>query len=129
MQLLRNNDREISSVLFCFVKINKDRTETEKVKEKSKMTLTKARMSLQHPSDKVILAVKALSNLNLGVQCPICLEVSKCPIRIPCGHNFCRMCLDHHLQVNIDDSSSSQSPGTRRTKTCPLCKFKLNKRR
>ena len=85
-------------------------------------------MSLED-SDSIAMAVKALDVLTLGTQCHICLETMKTPVRIPCGHSFCKMCIEKHLNVDLNDSTSSASPGTRTVRTCPLrCQQKLTKR-
>ncbi|XP_031714961.1 E3 ubiquitin-protein ligase TRIM21-like [Anarrhichthys ocellatus] len=47
--------------------------------------------------------------------CCICLEVFNDPVTLPCGHNFCKKCITHHL------SSNSQHQ-------CPLCKERVDRK-
>lgn len=47
--------------------------------------------------------------------CPICLDVFNQPVSTPCGHNFCRDCIQRHWQ-------SASLP------QCPMCKQKLYKK-
>ncbi|XP_014858721.1 PREDICTED: E3 ubiquitin-protein ligase TRIM39-like [Poecilia mexicana] len=47
--------------------------------------------------------------------CPICLDVFNQPVSTPCGHNFCRDCIQRYWQ-------STNLP------QCPMCKHKLYKR-
>ncbi|MEQ2280056.1 hypothetical protein AMECASPLE_015748 [Ameca splendens] len=47
--------------------------------------------------------------------CPICLDVFNQPVSTPCGHNFCRDCIQRYWQ-------STNLP------QCPMCKHKLNKK-
>uniref|UniRef100_A0A3B5MVS1 G protein-coupled receptor 156 n=1 Tax=Xiphophorus couchianus TaxID=32473 RepID=A0A3B5MVS1_9TELE len=47
--------------------------------------------------------------------CPICLDVFNQPVSTPCGHNFCRDCIQRYWQ-------STNPP------QCPMCKHKLYKR-
>uniref|UniRef100_A0A146ZTJ6 Nuclear factor 7, ovary-like n=1 Tax=Fundulus heteroclitus TaxID=8078 RepID=A0A146ZTJ6_FUNHE len=47
--------------------------------------------------------------------CPICLDVFNQPVSTPCGHNFCRDCIQRYWQ-------STSLP------QCPMCKHKLFKR-
>ncbi|XP_017265572.1 E3 ubiquitin-protein ligase TRIM39-like [Kryptolebias marmoratus] len=47
--------------------------------------------------------------------CPICLDVFNQPVSTPCGHNFCRDCIQTYWR-------SATLP------QCPMCKQKLNKR-
>ncbi|KAL0189515.1 hypothetical protein M9458_016614, partial [Cirrhinus mrigala] len=42
------------------------------------------------------------------LQCSVCLDVFTDPVSTPCGHNFCKNCLNHCI--------------------CPLCKETFNKR-
>uniref|UniRef100_A0A3B4BFT3 RING-type domain-containing protein n=1 Tax=Periophthalmus magnuspinnatus TaxID=409849 RepID=A0A3B4BFT3_9GOBI len=50
-----------------------------------------------------------------GLQCFICLEVFTDPVTTPCGHTFCRVCINQHWNNN-------------RPYTCPLCKHKFSSR-
>lgn len=47
--------------------------------------------------------------------CPICLDVFNQPVSTPCGHNFCRDCIQQYWQ-------SASLP------QCPMCKQKLYKK-
>ncbi|KTG36695.1 hypothetical protein cypCar_00009619 [Cyprinus carpio] len=53
--------------------------------------------------------------LNEELQCSICLDVFTDPVTIPCGHNFCRTCLNKHW-------TNTQ------TCFCPFCKETLSRR-
>ncbi|KAM4561364.1 putative G-protein coupled receptor 156 [Fundulus diaphanus] len=47
--------------------------------------------------------------------CPICLDVFNQPVSTPCGHNFCRDCIQRYWQsISVPQ--------------CPMCKHKLFKR-
>ncbi len=52
-------------------------------------------------------------NIELGLveptdfECPLCFRLLWQPITTPCGHTFCKMCLDRVLDHNIE---------------CPMCK-------
>ncbi|XP_041637236.1 E3 ubiquitin-protein ligase TRIM39-like isoform X2 [Cheilinus undulatus] len=48
-------------------------------------------------------------------QCSICLDVFTDPVSIPCGHNFCTICITRHWDVNEPCE-------------CPLCKEGFEKR-
>ncbi|XP_054477383.1 uncharacterized protein LOC129109370 [Anoplopoma fimbria] len=47
-------------------------------------------------------------------QCSICLDIFTEPVSIPCGHNFCKACINTHW-VNKEQCQ------------CPLCNEKFNK--
>ncbi|XP_041858663.1 nuclear factor 7, ovary-like [Melanotaenia boesemani] len=47
--------------------------------------------------------------------CPICLDVFNQPVSTPCGHNFCRGCIQRYWQTN-------------NLPQCPMCKHKFYKR-
>ncbi|KAL1249276.1 hypothetical protein QQF64_020281, partial [Cirrhinus molitorella] len=53
--------------------------------------------------------------LNEELQCSICLDVFTDPVSTPCGHNFCRTCLNRHW-------TNTQ------TCFCPLCKEIFSRR-
>ncbi|XP_016116364.1 E3 ubiquitin-protein ligase TRIM39-like [Sinocyclocheilus grahami] len=55
------------------------------------------------------------SFLNEELQCSICLDVFTDPVTTPCGHNFCRTCLNE-CWTNTQ------------TCFCPLCKEKFSRR-
>lgn len=42
--------------------------------------------------------------------CPICLDVFTSPVTIPCGHNFCKLCITHHWNIKNGQYH------------CPMCK-------
>ncbi|XP_042345478.1 E3 ubiquitin/ISG15 ligase TRIM25-like [Plectropomus leopardus] len=46
--------------------------------------------------------------------CSVCLDVFTDPVSIPCGHNFCRVCITRHWEG-------------REKYQCPLCNEKFNK--
>ncbi|KAM6936694.1 uncharacterized protein PEZ65_006750 [Lycodopsis pacificus] len=47
-------------------------------------------------------------------QCSICLEVFTEPVSIPCGHNFCKACINRHWENN-------------EWCQCPLCNERFNR--
>lgn len=47
--------------------------------------------------------------------CCICLDVFTNPVTLPCGHNFCRGCIDEHLSSNPQ-------------RQCPMCKERVDKK-
>uniref|UniRef100_A0A673IT63 E3 ubiquitin-protein ligase TRIM39-like n=1 Tax=Sinocyclocheilus rhinocerous TaxID=307959 RepID=A0A673IT63_9TELE len=65
----------------------------------------------------LIFSVMASSSgpLNEELQCSICLDVFTDPVTTPCGHNFCRTCLNKHW-------TNTQ------TCFCPFCKETFSRR-
>ncbi|XP_051570975.1 E3 ubiquitin-protein ligase TRIM35-like isoform X3 [Myxocyprinus asiaticus] len=49
------------------------------------------------------------------LSCPVCCEIFKHPVLLPCSHSFCRSCLEHFW-----DSASSRS--------CPVCRRRASKK-
>ena len=59
------------------------------------------------------VADKVMSTLERAeVMCPICIDVLSDPVLTPCGHDFCRRCMDAHMAQHTDDPSIM----------CPLCR-------
>ncbi|XP_052439457.1 E3 ubiquitin-protein ligase TRIM39 isoform X17 [Carassius gibelio] len=54
-------------------------------------------------------------SLSEELQCSICLDVFTDPVSTPCGHNFCKICLNEHW-----DNSQIYS--------CPYCKYTFKQR-
>lgn len=52
--------------------------------------------------------------LSEELQCSICLDVFNDPVTTPCGHNFCKVC----LEMFWDNSQNC---------TCPFCKETFSK--
>ncbi|XP_041069357.1 zinc-binding protein A33-like [Carcharodon carcharias] len=50
------------------------------------------------------------TNLDKDLSCPVCLEVYRDPVLLRCGHNFCRTCIQRHM----DESEG--------VFTCPCCR-------
>ncbi|XP_051572440.1 nuclear factor 7, brain-like [Myxocyprinus asiaticus] len=49
------------------------------------------------------------------LSCPVCCEIFKDPVLLPCSHSFCRSCLEHFW-----DSAGSR--------TCPVCRRRASKK-
>lgn len=60
-----------------------------------------------------------LSYRERGLECPICYDVFSDPITTPCGHTFCKKCLEDVQFFKRTDSSSKNEL------TCPMCRKKI----
>ncbi|XP_073779681.1 E3 ubiquitin-protein ligase TRIM39-like [Danio rerio] len=59
--------------------------------------------------------MEKLTTLSEELQCSICLDAFTDPVSTPCGHNFCKSCLN-------------QCWNNSQTYNCPLCKETFNKK-
>ncbi|XP_061867108.1 E3 ubiquitin-protein ligase TRIM65 isoform X2 [Colius striatus] len=58
----------------------------------------------------------ASQRLEEKLVCSICLELFRVPVTLPCGHNFCKLCISNHWQ-------QQQAPaGAEKGYTCPDCR-------
>lgn len=64
---------------------------------------------------RLALAAPGLPEGPLG--CPICLDVLRDPVTVPCGHNFCQSCLQE-LRQRPGPPDGGGAGGAAR---CPLC--------
>ncbi|KAM4612343.1 E3 ubiquitin-protein ligase TRIM11-like [Polymixia lowei] len=55
------------------------------------------------------------SFLQSSFQCSICLDAFTDPVSTPCGHNFCKVCIDSHWDISNDFQ-------------CPLCQEGFERR-
>ncbi|XP_077341374.1 E3 ubiquitin-protein ligase TRIM39-like [Lithobates pipiens] len=60
----------------------------------------------------------ASSDLRAELDCPICLNIYTDPVMLKCGHNFCRVCIDHALDTQEGSGCYS----------CPQCRRKFRER-
>ncbi|XP_068121843.1 E3 ubiquitin/ISG15 ligase TRIM25-like [Hyperolius riggenbachi] len=54
----------------------------------------------------------ASADLSQDLECPICLSIYTDPVNLKCGHNFCRVCIDHVLDTQ-EGSGGYSCPGCR----------------
>ncbi|XP_068121925.1 E3 ubiquitin/ISG15 ligase TRIM25-like [Hyperolius riggenbachi] len=59
----------------------------------------------------------ASADLSKELECPICLSIYTDPVNLPCGHNYCRACIDHVLDTQKAGGYS-----------CPECRRKYKGR-
>lgn len=55
------------------------------------------------------------SEISRHLFCPICLEVFTSPMRTPCGHTFCLMCIENWVTIG--------------KRECPICKHHVSSRK
>ncbi|XP_071978589.1 E3 ubiquitin/ISG15 ligase TRIM25-like [Engystomops pustulosus] len=60
----------------------------------------------------------ASASLRQELNCSICLEVYTDPVMLTCGHNYCRLCIDHVLD-------SQETSGVY---SCPECRTEFRRR-
>ena len=56
-----------------------------------------------------------------SINCPICLGSYRQPRILPCGHSFCKSCLEKQIQV-----SSRENVSNKVELACPKCKQETN---
>ncbi|XP_058634571.1 E3 ubiquitin-protein ligase TRIM39-like isoform X1 [Onychostoma macrolepis] len=81
----------------------------------SSPTSTKTRKNRRQSIEHVPFMSSSISSLTEELQCSICLDVFTDPVTTPCGHNFCKTCLN-----KCWDNSQTCS--------CPYCKETFKQR-
>ncbi|XP_067237708.1 E3 ubiquitin-protein ligase TRIM39-like [Chanodichthys erythropterus] len=81
----------------------------------SSPTSTKHRVARRQSMELHTNLTSSSGPLNEELQCSVCLDVFTDPVTVPCGHNFCKSCLNQCW-----DKSE--------TCCCPLCKETFSKR-
>ncbi|KAM5126976.1 E3 ubiquitin/ISG15 ligase TRIM25-like [Mantella aurantiaca] len=66
----------------------------------------------------LLLSAMASADLRDELDCSICLDIYTDPVNLRCGHNFCRLCIDHVLDTQ--DRSGGYS--------CPECRQRFRSR-
>ncbi|XP_068121895.1 E3 ubiquitin-protein ligase TRIM39-like [Hyperolius riggenbachi] len=60
----------------------------------------------------------ASADLSQELECPVCLSIYTDPVNLICGHNFCRVCINQHLDTQEGSGGYS----------CPQCRKTFNVR-
>ncbi|XP_056373824.1 E3 ubiquitin/ISG15 ligase TRIM25-like [Hyla sarda] len=61
----------------------------------------------------------ASAGLGEELKCSVCVSLYTDPVTLKCGHNFCRVCIDHILDIQDQES---------RVYSCPECTTKFQER-
>ncbi|XP_026070348.1 E3 ubiquitin/ISG15 ligase TRIM25-like isoform X2 [Carassius auratus] len=68
-------------------------------------------MAESSPASAKATMSSSISSLTEELQCSICLDVFTDPVSTPCGHNFCKTCLNEHW----DNSQTCSCPNCKET--------------
>ncbi|KAM8992267.1 E3 ubiquitin-protein ligase TRIM65 isoform 2-T2 [Ara ararauna] len=68
------------------------------------------------------MASPASQKLEEKLVCSICLELFRVPVTLPCGHNFCKLCISNHWQKQEQEPAWAKSGYT-----CPECRRGFNR--
>ncbi|XP_073479460.1 E3 ubiquitin-protein ligase TRIM11-like [Aquarana catesbeiana] len=63
----------------------------------------------------LLLSAMASGDLRAELECSVCLNIYTDPVTLKCGHNFCRVCIDHVLDTQEGSGGYS----------CPECREKF----
>ncbi|KAM4672964.1 E3 ubiquitin-protein ligase TRIM65 isoform 2-T2 [Amazona ochrocephala] len=69
------------------------------------------------------MATPGSQKLEEKLVCSICLELFRVPVTLPCGHNFCKLCISNHWQKQEQDPAWAESGYT-----CPECRRGFSQR-
>uniref|UniRef100_A0A8C8SRC1 Tripartite motif-containing protein 65 n=1 Tax=Pelusios castaneus TaxID=367368 RepID=A0A8C8SRC1_9SAUR len=69
------------------------------------------------------MATEGFRKLEEKLICSICLEMFLKAVTVPCGHNFCMRCINHHW-----DKEENEAPPGEKGYSCPDCRERFKKR-
>ena len=73
---------------------------------------------LQDPN--IILAAKTLKRMEESTfKCNICLDRLINPVRLPCGHIFCKFCIETNIRTVTKQNYLESC--VKNTSSCPMC--------
>jgi len=102
-----------------------EKKELESRLEQEKATALKEKTELasrlEQEKAKVLNLEEKQNKLREELKCAICYDLMVTPIELPCGHNFCKECLDAHILINMNKNSDRKFP-------CPICMARFDVR-
>lgn len=104
---------DIKGIIKLLNEISEKLSNTESFKIAKKNYVTEKRNI-----NKYLHLFKLFNKLNVTNICTVCMESPVTNFIIPCGHTFCKECLEKSLQINIDQNVN--------IKKCPLCREYIN---
>ena len=110
-----NNDNSLKEIIIRLNDYSQKITENDKLKE-SKNKYIQKRKEL----NSYLYFIQNINEWNIANMCPICLTTKIDTYCNPCGHTFCKTCLDKNPSNSENNFNSSK---------CPICREYISEMR
>jgi hypothetical protein len=99
--------------------LSKNILDNEKIKEIRKKYIVKRKNA-----ERLITFIKKINNLNQTSICPLCFTNSVDHFVDPCGHTFCKECIQNHLKQSSE--GDLYEVGRNDNSQCCFCRERIN---
>lgn len=115
-----HKDKENIKIIIDQMNIlSKNILDNEKIKEIRKKYIEKRK-----EAERLITFIKKLNNMNQTNICPLCFTNTVDHFVDPCGHTFCKECIQNHLRNG--ENNDLYEIGMARDSQCCFCRERIN---
>lgn len=115
----QKDEENVKNIIKQMNILSKNLLNSEKIKNIRKKYIEKRK-----ESEKIITFIKKINNLNQTNICPVCFTNTVDHFLEPCGHTFCKECIEKHLKN--DEEIEQYEIGRNNNSQCCFCRVTIN---